>query len=319
MVATPPRSPARYEDGLVGNNLAGSLFPRPVQRKPVIPERGCWVPSSLPSAKSADTLGTWTAILVADERSGGDPAVRGPGVPNKPLVRVGGRTLLRRAADTLLAAPEIGRIVILAQRPDGLMIDDAADLAVHPKVSWAVSGDGIASSLSAIAGSALAPFPLLVTTVDHALLTPAMLAEFLSATGDCDVAVGVGERSVIESKYPGNMRTWLKFSDGHYSWANLFAFRNLKVGAALGVWEGVEQDRKRVWKLLARLGPRLLMRVLTRSIDVPEAVARAGEGLALRAKPVVLSAPEAAIDVDKLSNFELAGRILASREGARRR
>ena len=318
MVATSPRPPARgsYEDGLVGNSQAGSLFPRMAQHKPVIPERRCSAPSSLPSAKSADILGTWTAILLAGDRLGGDPLARHLGVPNKALIRVGGSTLLRRAADTLLATPEIRRLVILAQHPDALMIGDAAELAVHPKISLAVSGDGIASSISAIAGSALAPFPLLVTTVDHALLTPAMLAEFLSATGDCDVAVGVGERSVLESKYPGNMRTWLKFSDGHYSGANLFALRNLKAGAALGLWEGIEQDRKRVWKLFARFGPRLFVRALTRSIDFPQAMARAGEGLSLRAKPVVLSAPEAAIDVDELSDFELAERILASREGA---
>jgi GTP:adenosylcobinamide-phosphate guanylyltransferase len=283
----------RYEDGLVGNSRTGSLFPRTARHKAVMPEGGCLAPSSLPSAQSADSLGTWTAILLAGERPRGGPLARHLGVPNKPLIRVGGRTVLRRAVDTLLAAPEIRRIVILAQQPDAFMIDDAADLAVHPKVSLAVSGDGIASSISAIAGSALAPFPLLVTTLDHALLTPAMLAEVLSVTGDCDVAVGVGERSVIKSRYPGNMRTRLKFLDGHYSCANLFAFRNLKAGTALGVW-----------KLLARLSRRLLVRVLARSIDFPRRWrARAG---------VSRSGPK-----DKHSDFELAERILASREGAR--
>jgi GTP:adenosylcobinamide-phosphate guanylyltransferase len=283
------------------------------------PPAGRLAPGQLPSPQNADILETWTAILLAGDRPGGDPLARHLGVPNKALIRVGGSTLLRRAADTLLAAPEVRRVVILAQHPDALMIGDAAELAVHPKISLAASGAGIASSISAIAGSALAPFPLLVTTVDHALLTPAMLAEFLPATDDCDIAVGVGERSVLESKYPGNVRTWLKFSDGHYSGANLFALRNLKVAAALSLWEGIEQDRKRVWKLFARFGPRLLVRALTRSIDFPQAVARAGEGLSLRAKLVVLSAPEAAIDVDKLSDFELAERILASRKGPQRR
>lgn len=63
MVATPPGPPVRYEDGLVGNSRAGSLFPRTAEHKPVIPARGCLAPSSLPSAQSADILGTWTAIL----------------------------------------------------------------------------------------------------------------------------------------------------------------------------------------------------------------------------------------------------------------
>ncbi|HEY6815237.1 MAG TPA: NTP transferase domain-containing protein [Croceibacterium sp.] len=271
MVATspPPFAAGSYEDGPVGNSLAGSLFPRRAQHKPVIPERRCLAPDAQPSAKRADS--TWTAILLADERLGENPQARHSGVP-KALIRIGDRTLLRRAADTLLAAPEIRRIVVLAQQPDALLIDDAADLAVHPKVSLAVSGNDIASSISTIAGSALAPFPLLVTTVDHATLTPATLTEFLSAAGDCGGAVRVGERSG----------------------AKLFALRNLEAGAALGLWQGIERDRKRAWTPFPRFGLGLLVRALTRSIDIPLAVARAGQRLSLRAKPVVLGAPEAA-------------------------
>ncbi len=273
--------------------------------------------SSMP--RSSAVPGAWTAILLAGERPGGDPLARYFGVPSKAMIRLGGSTLLRRVARTLLAAPEIRRVIILAQDPEALMTGDAAELARDSRVAFAAAGDGIAASISAIAGSALAPFPLLVTTADHALLTPAMLTEFLSAVGDCDVAVGVGERRALESAYPDSRRTWLKFADGDYSGANLFALRSLKAASALSLWEGIEQDRKRVWKLFARFGPRLLARALTRSIDFPRAVARAGQRLSLRAKPVVLTAPEAAIDVDKLSDFALAEQILAARGGARRR
>ena len=194
------------------------------------------------------------------------------------------------------------------------MVGDTAALANHPKVLLASSGDGIAASILAIAGSDVAPFPLLVTTADHVLLTPEIVAEFLSATGDCDAAIGVGERSTLEGRYPSSRRTWLKFSDGQYSGANLFALRNLKVASGLVLWEGIEQDRKRVWRLFSRFGLRLLARALTRSITFSRAVQRAGAKISLRAKPVVLTAPEAAIDVDKLADFELAEAVLANRE-----
>jgi GTP:adenosylcobinamide-phosphate guanylyltransferase len=271
-----------------------------------------------PPPQSAEILGTWTAILLAGDRPGGDPLARHFGLPSKALVRVGGSTMLRRVTETLLASPEIRRVVILAQDPDGLITGDTRDLAFHPKVAFAASGAGIAASISAVAGSATAPFPLLVTTADHALLTPEMLSEFLSATGDCDVAFGVGERSALEARYPGNRRTWMKFADGHYSGANLFALRSLRAAAALGLWERAEQDRKHVWKLFARFGPGLCLRALTRSIGFGQAVARGGERLSLRAKPVVLTAPEAAIDVDKLADLGLAEQILAERAASGR-
>lgn len=251
-------------------------------------------------------------MLLAGERAGGDPLARHFGVPSKALIEVAGRSMLARVTETLLASPEIRRVVILAQRPEILMTGDAERFARHPKIILAESEDGIAASLSAIAGSDAAPFPLLITTADHVLLTPAIFAEFLAATGDCDVAIGVGERSTLESRYPGNRRTWLKFSDGQYSGANLFALRNLKAASALTLWESIEQDRKRVWRIFARFGPWLLLRALTRSITFSRAVQRAGARLSLRAKPVILSAPEAAIDVDKLADFELAQAVLTS-------
>lgn len=271
-----------------------------------------------PLRENAEILGTWTAILLAGERPGGDPLARELGVASKAMIQVAGKSMLKRVADALLAAPEIRRVVILAQRPSELLAGDTADLAEHPKVSFASSGNGIASSILAVAGSNVAPFPLLVTTADHALLTPEMLGEFLHSTGDCDLAIGVGERARLESRYPGNCRTWLKFSDGHYSGANLFALRNLKVAPALILWEGVEQDRKRALRLFSRFGPRLLFRALTRSIAFDRAIQRAGARLSLRAKPVVLSAPEAAIDVDKIADLKLADAVLAEREGSLR-
>jgi hypothetical protein len=59
----------------------------------------------------------------------------------------------------------------------------------------------------------------------------------------------------------------------------------------------------------------LLFRALTRTIALPDALARAGLGLGLFARAVVLRDPEAAIDVDKPGDHELAERILWKREG----
>jgi GTP:adenosylcobinamide-phosphate guanylyltransferase len=269
---------------------------------------------AISNPRPIEASGAWTAILLAGDRPGGDPLARHFGVCRKALVAVAGRTMLGRVAATLLAAPEIGRVVVLAQDPQALLVGDAAWLAGHPQVAIASSGRGIASSISAIAGSAAAPFPLLVTTADHVLLTEAMLAEFLaSAAADCDAAFGVGERRNMEAAYPGNRRTWLRFPDGDYSGANLFALRNVKVATALNLWEGYEQDRKQAWKLFARFGPELFLRALTRTISFPAAVRRAGLRLSVRVKPIVMSAAEAMIDVDKLADHALAEAILRKR------
>ena len=71
---------------------------------------------------------------------------------------------------------------------------------------------------------------------------------------------------------------------------------------------------KKVFRLFWRFGPRLALRAATRTIGFAEAVRRAGDRLGLNAKLVVLSQPEAGIDVDKLSDYRLAELILLRRE-----
>ena len=163
----------------------------------------------------------WTAIVLAGQRPEGDPLAEHCGQTYKALIPIAGQSMLSRVCDTLLACPQIERIVILAQEPEQLLTGDAAVLADNPKVSTATSSSGIAASIAGIAGSGTAPWPILVTTADHALLKKAMVDEFLDGVGDSDVAVAVGEKRIVESGFPETKRTWLKFSDGHYSGADL--------------------------------------------------------------------------------------------------
>lgn len=268
-------------------------------------------------ASARDASG-WTAILLAGERPGGDPLAAHFGVSSKALIPIAGVSMLRRVAATLLSVPQLRRIVILAQEPGALLVGDAADLENHPRIVLGRSSAGIASSIASVVGSDLAPWPVLITTADHALLTAAMVSEFLTAAQDCDLAVGFGERRVVEACYPMTRRTWFKFSDGHFSGANLFALRNPRVRRALQLWADVEQDRKKTWKLITCFGPSLALRACTHSIDLQLALERAGARLRLFAKSVVMSAAEAAIDVDKPSDHVLAEAILLARESPAR-
>jgi GTP:adenosylcobinamide-phosphate guanylyltransferase len=258
----------------------------------------------------------WTAILLAGERPGVDPLAAHFGAASKAGIELAGISMLRRVASTLLQAPEIGRIVILAQDAEIVFAGDAADLRRNPRVTFEPSGAGIATSIAKVLDSGTIGWPVLVTTADHALLTTAMITEFLAGAQDCDLAVGFGERKAAEARYPETRRTWLKFADGHFSGANLFALRNARVQPALSLWSEIEQDRKKGWKMLSRFGPMLLLRALTRTIALPDALARAGLGLRLFARAVVMQDPEAAIDVDKIGDHQLAERILRTRESA---
>lgn len=257
--------------------------------------------------------GGWTAILLAGERPGGDPLAARFRVGSKALIPIAGISMLRRVVGTLLATPDVARVVILAQDPATMLAGDGAALAEDPRVTLATSGGGIASSVADVAGSPIAPWPVLVTTADHALLSPAMVQEFIAGAVACDIAVGVGDRRTIEGRYPETRRTWLRFADGHFSGANLFALRGPKVARALALWARIERDRKKPSRMISNFGPALLLRTLTRTIKFGSALQAAGASLGVRIRPVVLSSSEASIDVDKVEDLELVEAILSDR------
>lgn len=254
------------------------------------------------------TTARWTAIVLAGQRPGVDPLAAHFGETYKALVPVLGEAMLTRVVKTLLTAPEIGRIIVLAQEPDALRSAVKAGGGVTEIIA---SKSGISESILSVAGRSAAPWPVLVTTADHPLLTSAMVSAFLAKSGESDVAIAMVEREVVLTAYPDNRRTWLKFRDGHWSGANLFALQSAASLPALKLWAEAEQDRKKAWKLFLHFGPWLALKAMTRRIGLQDALSIAGKRLGLIAKLVPMAQAEAAIDVDKLSDHVLAEAILA--------
>jgi 2-phospho-L-lactate guanylyltransferase (CobY/MobA/RfbA family) len=215
---------------------------------------------------------------------------------------------------TLLAAPSIGDVVVLAQQADAVLAAAPGWIGREPRVRAGNGGGGISTSILAVAGSDAAPWPVLVTTADHPLLSAAMVEAVIAGTGDADVAVAMVEQAVVHGAYPDNRRTWLRFADGAWSGANLFALQGPRARAALASWAEVEQDRKKALRLIWHFGPVLALRALTRTIGLHKAIAAAGRRLGLTARLVALPQATAAIDVDKPADLALADRILRARE-----
>ncbi|MFM7028151.1 MAG: nucleotidyltransferase family protein [Chakrabartia sp.] len=253
----------------------------------------------------------WTAIILAGQRPGTDPLAAHFGEAWKALVPIAGVPMVTRVVETLSHVPGIARILVLAQEPGVL----AAAVHAGGGADIVTSGSGISTSILAHAGGEAAPWPVFVTTADHPLLTAAMVEQFLqdASSGAADIAVGMVERRVMQRAYPDNRRTWLRFADGDWSGANLFALRTPKARAALTLWSEAEQDRKKAWKLFLHFGPLLALRALTRTIGLAAALRKAGRRLKIEAQLVPMAAAEAAIDVDKPSDHALAEAILRAR------
>jgi hypothetical protein len=181
------------------------------------------------------------------------------------------------------------------------------------RLSFRVSGPTISGSVLGALEDPAIGLPLLVTTADNVMLSPAAIAEFIAGTGKSDVSVAFVERRNLEAAVGPNRRTWLAFSDGAFTGANLFALTGAAAANALRFWEKVEADRKSVLRLAAHFGPVLMARLLLGRLSLRDALAAAGARIGATVAPVVLSDGRMGVDVDKPEDHALAERLLSAR------
>lgn len=252
--------------------------------------------------------GPITALLVAGQRPGIDPLAQHFGMADKALVPVGGEPMLSRVARTLVDHPAIGRVLVLAQEPDRLVLQ-VPWMVRHPAIATLAGGNSVSGAVSgAIAGGC---FPYLLTTADNVLLTHAMIDSFLAGAEGRDIAAALVERETLLTAYPQSRRTWLRFRGGAWSGANLFWLGSPMADRALALWRTIEQDRKKGRAVIGAFGLLLLLGAVFRILTIDQAIARAGRRLGLDAAIVPMPQPEACIDVDKPEDHALAERILA--------
>ncbi len=228
---------------------------------------------------------SYTAIVLAGSRPGGDPLAARFNQDFKALIPVAGKAMVRWPVDALLASPLVDRVIVVTQHPDKLR----PVLPDDPRISLRPSQSTIAETIARLIVDKAATFPLLVTTADHALLSPAMIAELAAKAQGADLAIGVVEERVMIARFPDAKRTWIGFKGGRYSGANLFVLGSERVTGAIDQWRVVEQKRKKGWRVLAALGPALLLGAVLKVRTLDQSTAAIGRKLGLSISAVQLS------------------------------
>ncbi|HHN72927.1 MAG TPA: hypothetical protein ENK13_02445 [Thermopetrobacter sp.] len=259
----------------------------------------------------------WTALVLAAGRGPDDPMARAFGVRHKCLLEVGGRPMLTRVVEALLASPRIAGIAVVIDDADaaGRALADLPPAALRRVRILPAADSAAASVLAAVERHGLA-LPLLVTTADHALLDAAMLEHFLATASrsPADLVLALARRETVEAAFPHMRRTWMPLGGEAVTSCNLFALLRPPALRAVAFWRSAEKDRKRPWRIALRFGLSALLRMLLSRRGTRHVVAMAGRRLGLRADVVFMPMATAALDVDRPQDLELARDILASRE-----
>ncbi|WP_439620766.1 nucleotidyltransferase family protein [Hyphomonas sp.] len=249
------------------------------------------------------------ALVLAGARASGDPLCLSENVPSKALLDIHGEPMLARVLRALTLSHAVQEPIRVAGLDDDLLLSASGGMAVRAAVS--AEGGPAASLMGALAEDV--PIPLLVTTCDHALLTPEMVDYFLeqAIAGGADLAVGLTTRETIEDSYPQTKRTYLAFGGSELSGCNLFYIATPDALRAVHFWRAAEQDRKRPWRIARRFGPLTALRILLGRPGVEKVFEIVSARLGARIGAVILPFAEAAIDVDSTGDLELVRGILA--------
>jgi GTP:adenosylcobinamide-phosphate guanylyltransferase len=223
----------------------------------------------------------FTAVVLAADRESKNPVALAAGTPCKSLAPVGGIPMVLRVLDALDNARHIDGCILSG--PPQSVIDEhegLRSLISSGKIQWMqAQATPSTSTLSALIS--LAPqTPVLVTTADHALLNSQIVDYFCSQalkTG-CDIVA--------------------------------FAFLTPRARKIAELWRQVEHQRKKPWRIINLLGWLAVLRYVLGKLSLSQALQGLSRRLGVDAAAVVLPFPEAAVDVDTVSDWEFVEDII---------
>lgn len=250
--------------------------------------------------------GDFDVIVLAGDRGPDDPLARRAGVVGKALVPVAGTPMLSRVLGVLAGWPRLHRLVLVApQLPD--YREAAAVFEDARRLIWIAPSASLSGSIQAALALASGARRLILTA-DHALLDSAWL-DRMAAAGKVDddhaVSIGLTDWHAVMQRFPGSRRTRYRFRDRSVCGTNLFAIHDDSVDALLRVWQQVERERKKPWKIVSLLGWGNLGRYLAGRLDLDTAFAALSARVGVGVRPLMLEDPRTAVDVDTLADLAL--------------
>ena len=155
----------------------------------------------------------YTAVVLAGERPGGSAISQELGLATSVLVKVAGKSALARVIETLETS-EMVEGGLLCGPVEEIYRDNEEFRQIIRASSFQWTAPESGPSASALAAlEQLDRYPVLLTTGDHALLSPGVV-DFFCREGmkmDVDVVCGLVPYAIVRAAYPESKRTVLKF------------------------------------------------------------------------------------------------------------
>jgi len=265
----------------------------------------------------ADTR--YTALVLAATRGGPrDPLAQQGGVSHKAFIDLAGKPMLRRVVEGVIDSGRIGRVIVSIE-PDAM--DEAeqvlAGLDAGIPIAFTPSRESIGISVAAIEQAFPDVLPMIITTGDNGLHTHEIVRSFCDQLDsvDADGALGLTNAHYVLDKYPDGARAFHRFRDGQFSSCNLYAFLSPEAFRGTAIFNGGGQFGKKPKRLIGAFGLVAFLVYKSRLLRVRPFIGFLSRAIGVKTAPVFLPFAEGPIDIDRMSDWQLAERIIREREG----
>ena len=232
-------------------------------------------------------------------------------IGHKALIPVAGEPMVLRPLRALLASPEVGDIIVLTQDPGDLqpILPDDSRVRIRASRGTIAADHRRAARRPCRANSRCWSRPP-TTRCSTRRWSPSSPPGPRAPTSPSAVV----ESRPLLARFPHTKRTWIGFRGGALQRRQPVRVRLAQSRCRRSSRGGaVEQDRKKGWRLLAALGPALLLGAVFKLRTIHDSAAAIGRKLGLDIRIVEMSNPLAAIDVDKPADHALVEAIIAGR------
>ena len=228
----------------------------------------------------------------------------------KALLDVAGQPLIQWVLDALGEARLVDRVAVIGLDSDpGLRCENP--LAFFPNQGGLLQNIRIGTQ-KILELNPQAEFVLSVSS-DIPAITGEMVDWLVTTTTetDHDVYYSVITREVMEARYPGSKRSFVRLKGQELCGGDMNVFRAALATEDEGIWERIIAARKSARKQAALIGFGSLLLLLMGRLTVEGAVERAGKRLGIRGRAIVCPYAELGMDVDKPYQLEILRADLA--------
>jgi GTP:adenosylcobinamide-phosphate guanylyltransferase len=250
-------------------------------------------------------------LILAGRRPGSiDALAEAHGVADKCLVPVAGRPMIAYVLES--AADSSARQVFVSTHHAALLadlIDPVVDL-LGKRLIVVPAADNLADSVLAVAG--VASFPLLVTTADNCLLTPATIAEIEAEAHrlGAEAGVALARREDVLAVHPEGQRRFYEFSDVAVSNCNAYWIGHPNALRAAEAFRGGGQFVKKPLRVMQAFGLVNLLRFRFGLGPIHHIFARISRRLKVEVAPLLIADGATAIDVDNMRSLAVTEALM---------